>query len=1079
MNATIKKLAMLLLVALAVNSKAGPLYIDDFQAYPAANPAPNPLTNAPAGGQWWYLDPTPTSLGQNEHRIYDSGTGGGALQSRVWISNADNAAITNAISISTLPEGAGPFTFKLSFLAATDTTTAGRDATFYYEVASSAGTLAFVSGANKDFSQTLTALSGYGIAPMGSAGKADNRQFEINFTGASLTTADRIFVTLRRVTNSGAAGAFIAFDDVRLDVETPAPVATLQPQSGTVTAGQSVSFSAAFKNLPEAYQWYKDGEPIAGATSTNLTIAFVTKPDAGSYVLWATNSAGAASTQPAILSVTDTTPPAIASAAALLTLEHIRVRFSEPVQEESATNAVNYIVSEVIAVKGARMVDRFTVELFTGALAANTSYTVSATVVSDLAGLPLAAGASATFTSPNLVSSPVVYNAGTSGTPPDPASVAGGSWVLTANTNVGMLATGTANENGSGLNAWTMSDQNATSSGGVIDYKLVVDAPSDAFAFTNGWRLLAHARMASDFGGAASPVLVYSHPGISRRFGVVFDLNAEGALTASVLGGATYVLPVDPAAYHTHVIAYDPATATATYYVDGILVVENYPGQVSTSYNGVIWGTGSSTGTGEMHFNRVQLDVVNATKPAVLASPASSVNGVGQKVTFTASFSPFVSAYQWYSNDVPIIGAVNTNYTTDFITLAMNGTKYFLRAFSGLGNVDTLPATLEVTSDTTPPAVAEAQPSLLLERVTLRYTEMVQPQTATNIANYTWATAGLTNVSAAMLDAFTVELRTAPQQPGSNYVLRVSNVRDTSSLAIAANTSVPFTTPTPTLFARYEAGNSVTRPAGPPDPLSADGGEWQLILGTDPNVATNAVIDDWGMGINAWGIRDMTTGASQFAEYGKPFDTNLNQQLIASPWLLTVRSRFVDDYFSPDSTIFTQWGGNAGKRYLIWYDRTDGLDLIVKLHGSNGPTSYVVTSAQAGVNDYHLHQVLYNPATASASYYFDGQFVATWQGDGSAFTYPGIQWGAGSSANMGEVNFNLVEFKAVLPAARPVLSLARSAVNVDVSFTGILESSPTGLGSWAPVATNTLAAPALYSAPAAGSMQFFRARSME
>jgi len=81
--------AMLLSLLLAVwcsSSTALTLYRDDFQSYPVQNPAPNPLTNGPVGGQWYYVDPD-AALTANEHRIWDSTTVGAGLNSRVWISN--------------------------------------------------------------------------------------------------------------------------------------------------------------------------------------------------------------------------------------------------------------------------------------------------------------------------------------------------------------------------------------------------------------------------------------------------------------------------------------------------------------------------------------------------------------------------------------------------------------------------------------------------------------------------------------------------------------------------------------------------------------------------------------------------------------------------------------------------------------------------------------------------------------------------------------------------------------------------------------------------------------------------------
>ena len=115
------------------------LYLDNFQSYPVQDPAPNPLTNGPAGGQWFFVDPAgpTTSL---EHRIWDSTTSGSGLNSRVWATLTNNARLTNAISLSKLPAGSS-HTLRLSFVVATDTLTAGRPTTFGYQFRTTGGAL--------------------------------------------------------------------------------------------------------------------------------------------------------------------------------------------------------------------------------------------------------------------------------------------------------------------------------------------------------------------------------------------------------------------------------------------------------------------------------------------------------------------------------------------------------------------------------------------------------------------------------------------------------------------------------------------------------------------------------------------------------------------------------------------------------------------------------------------------------------------------------------------------------------------------------------------------------------------------
>jgi hypothetical protein len=143
-------------------------------------------------------------------------------------------------------------------------------------------------------------------------------------------------------------------------------------------------------------------------------------------------------------------------------------------------------------------------------------------------------------------------------------------------------------------------------------------------------------------------------------------------------------------------MVYNPATQKVSIYFDGQLIVD-YAGQVLAG-SGLTFGNASSTAKGSMNYNLVQLDVVGATQPVVLQNPASSTNGIGQKVTFTADFTPFVNAFQWLSNGVVIAGATTTNYTTGFINASYNGSQYSCRALSSLGNVETTAAVLVATN---------------------------------------------------------------------------------------------------------------------------------------------------------------------------------------------------------------------------------------------------------------------------------------------------------------------------------------------------------------------------------------------
>ena len=84
-----------------------------------------------------------------------------------------------------------------------------------------------------------------------------------------------------------------------------APVITTQPQSISVAEGNSASFTVtASGSQPLTYQWRKNTINIGGATSSTYTIPIVSPGDAGNYSVVVTNSAGSATSNDAVLTVT-------------------------------------------------------------------------------------------------------------------------------------------------------------------------------------------------------------------------------------------------------------------------------------------------------------------------------------------------------------------------------------------------------------------------------------------------------------------------------------------------------------------------------------------------------------------------------------------------------------------------------------------------------------------------------------------------------------------------------------------------------------------------------------------------------
>ncbi len=782
--------------------------------------------------------------------------------------------------------------------------------------------------------------------------------------------------------------------------------------------------------------------------------------------------------------VETTNPPVLVAAAPVYSMQHARITFSEPIDSESATNAANYVIVG-LPVINAWLLDSRRVEIQTADQTPGAGYTVQVSNVKGQNGVTMTAG-SVAFTAPNMAYSAVKYDAGTTVTmplgAPDPVSPEGNDWTVNVNTQAGMSKEGVLGDLG-GLNAWKVSDNNSLSSGGSIVYNTPVDPASDLLARANGWRLVMRARYVSNFAKTApDQLMLYGDPAMGVRSGIFLGIDGNG-LFATLLGGGgtasgnTYHLTdLDAAtnAYHTHVLAFDPSTALLSYYFDGRLVVADFAPQVIANINGVQFGSASSTGLGEVNYNRVGLDVVGAPAPVVVKAPQTSTNGVGQKVTFAATVTPWVNSFQWYSNDVVLAGATSTNYTTGFITPDNSGDEYKLKIYSGFGNRETA-ARVWVTDDTVPPTIVSVRVQPDLSRVRVLFSEPMQELYATDPANYVWISPGLTTLSATMIDMFTVELQVDGLAAGMPYTVQVSNVRDTSNLVIANNSPASFTAPVLQVLARYYAGTPQDHPAGPPDPMSPAGGGWLHTYMADPGIATNAIVDDGGW--NAWQIVDgVTADNGKFNNYHFPLSPAEHQTARQFGWVMTVRVKLLDANTTGNSAIFAQYEDDQFFRNILNFTFDTSADLRIGLAETNGFSFDVVTAGGVGFFDYHLHQVVYDPVSKTASYYFDGQLIrANWSP-----TYVGPNsvaepfWGAAASKQFGTANFNLFELAVV---AGPTVNVGVSNGNIQVAYRGVLQAAPNlTSGTWTPVATNATSAPVNYTVPAGSpDQQFFRA----
>lgn len=125
-----------------------------------------------------------------------------------------------------------------------------------------------------------------------------------SYTKANVQTTDAGSYSVTVTNAGGPTTSAIAI----LTVTVP-PAITTGPQSQTVNAGTSASFSVtATGTAPLSYQWFFGASAISGATASSYTVANAQAANVGNYSVVVTNVAGTATSGNAALGVTPVGP---------------------------------------------------------------------------------------------------------------------------------------------------------------------------------------------------------------------------------------------------------------------------------------------------------------------------------------------------------------------------------------------------------------------------------------------------------------------------------------------------------------------------------------------------------------------------------------------------------------------------------------------------------------------------------------------------------------------------------------------------------------------------------------------------
>lgn len=154
---------------------------------------------------------------------------------------------------------------------------------------------------------TLTTLSVVNTDPQA---KVQWRFNGVNIQGA---TGNTLTLTALTTANAGEYDAVVSnscgsISSAKATVQvTDVPIIDQQPEGVAVDAGASVTLTTAARGTNVRYQWSKDGNEIAGATSQDLVLQNVTANDAGAYSCKVTSDCGSVNSNVATITINGVT----------------------------------------------------------------------------------------------------------------------------------------------------------------------------------------------------------------------------------------------------------------------------------------------------------------------------------------------------------------------------------------------------------------------------------------------------------------------------------------------------------------------------------------------------------------------------------------------------------------------------------------------------------------------------------------------------------------------------------------------------------------------------------------------------
>lgn len=584
-----------------------------------------------------------------------------------------------------------------------------------------------------------------------------------------------------------------------------APAITAPPQSVTVAEGASSTFRVGYSGTPPfAFQWFKNGTAIAGATNNTVNIGpFSTADNSASITCSVSNSVSQVTSSAATVTVTPySTAPAVVKAAAVQSGATflVGVTFNQFLNQASATTLAHYSIPGA-SISGATYNPAVPgVVLTVSGLAVGSTNTVTVSSVSNDAGVAMASPGNATFIIHNQILSLTDQDvgaptlAGSLKTTVDPFNgtpvftvVGGGDDIWNASDNFNYAYTTVTGDfdyvvrvqSLLGPDTWTKAELMARAPAtpgatptGPDAFVANMTTQTPGFIWNGGWSFFGVNDVQLQDRDIAGGVPGGSGAGYAPTYP-----NTWLRLTRTL--GTNFTIKASPDAANWKVIANH--TVTAAQFPSTLFL-----GLAVTAHNQADTNGATAVFDNFQAFSPVPVAITN--------QPPATISGLqGRSVSFSVGATGDPVSYQWQKGGVDVAGATAAKLTLSNLQLSDAG-AYTVKVFNSVSSVTSSTVTLTVVPYPPIPSVSGMLRFDGVVEVGVTFDEPVNLSSLVagnftlnsgTVSSLKIATNSFLTYSAAVLD-------TTGLTPGGNYTLTIKNVSDNNGNTIIS-TNVNFT----------------------------------------------------------------------------------------------------------------------------------------------------------------------------------------------------------------------------------------------------------------------------------------------